>query len=80
MPVHFFATVSTIYIFTWRKLNSSKYQGTVQSIDDTHDTINDALCGLIIPRKVAEELVSENKFYILEISIESLKLKNVDTN
>ena len=47
-------------------------KGSVYSIDDTYETINDELCGLIIPRKLAEELVSENRFYILEINIENI--------
>ena len=47
-------------------------KGSVYSIDDTYESINDELCGLIIPRKLAEELVSENRFYILEINIENI--------
>ena len=47
-------------------------KGSVYSIDDTYESINDELCGLIIPRKLAEELVSENRFYILEINIDNI--------
>ena len=47
-------------------------KGSVYSIDDTYESINDELCGLIIPRKLAEELVSENRFYILEINVENI--------
>ena len=60
------------------KIGKFQYQGPVLSIDNSHDDINEALCGLIIPRKIAEELVSENKFYLLEISIINCTKKTSD--